>query len=102
MIQNIRVETLIQQGYDQLERGQSQVAIISLLDALQRHEEAISSCHQALKIKIDFPEAGIAWNIRGITLAQLQRHEEALASYEKALEIKPDFQEAWCNRGKAL
>ena len=85
MTQNARVETLLQQGHDQLEREQ--------------YQEAIVSFDKVIEVKADNLQA---WYNRGVALFQLGRYQEALDSYDKALEIQPDYHYAWYCRGNAL
>jgi predicted O-linked N-acetylglucosamine transferase (SPINDLY family) len=70
-----------------------------ILDALKRHEEAVASFDQALKLKSKYAEAH---NNRGATLVTLGRGEEGLESCRKAIAIKPDYVEAHYNAGTAL
>ncbi|MFB2917574.1 MULTISPECIES: TPR end-of-group domain-containing protein, partial [Aerosakkonema] len=56
---------------------------------------AIASYARALAIKPDFD---LAWNNRGVALANLGRYEEAIASYARALAIKPEPYQAWYNK----
>jgi len=70
-----------------------------VLNAMQRHQEAIDSFDQAIKLKSKFAEAH---NNRGVVLSTLGREDEALDSYKKALAITPNYAEAWSNRGNAL
>src|SRR6185369_9470607 len=70
-----------------------------ILNALQRHGEAIESFDQAIKQKSKFAEAH---NNRGATLSTVGRHEEAVESLRKAVAIKPYYTEAHYNLGTAL
>jgi tetratricopeptide (TPR) repeat protein len=65
-----------------------------ILNALERHQEALESFDQALKQKSKFAEAH---NNRGAG-----RDEEALESFRKALALKPDYAEAHYNNGSSL
>ncbi|MFN6526482.1 tetratricopeptide repeat-containing serine protease family protein [Nostoc sp. ChiSLP03a] len=65
----------------------------------QKYKEAIASYDKAVAIK---PDDHLAWNNRGVSLANLQRYSEAIASYDKAVAIKPDDQDAWHSRGISL
>src|SRR5262249_57546905 len=69
------------------------------LRILGRHEEAIASCEQALKID---PNSVAAWITRGNALATLARYKEALASFERAAAIEPRDVEVLNNCGFAL
>lgn len=70
-----------------------------VLNALNRHEEAIASFDQAIKLKSKFAEAH---NNRGVVLNTLGRVDEALDSFAKALSITPNYAEAWSNRGNSM
>ena len=70
-----------------------------ILNALQRHQEAVDSFDAALKQKSKFAEAH---NNRGAALAALQRDEEAVESFRKALAINPNYAEAHYNNGSSL
>ena len=59
--------------------------------ALGRHEEAVASLNNALRIKPDFAEAHC--NLGNVLMA-LGKQEEAIASYSGALRIKPGYAEA--------
>jgi predicted O-linked N-acetylglucosamine transferase (SPINDLY family) len=69
-----------------------------ILNALERHQEAIESFDAALKQKSKFAEAH---NNRGAALSALQRDEEALESFRKAIAIKSDYAEAHYNNGSS-
>jgi predicted O-linked N-acetylglucosamine transferase (SPINDLY family) len=70
-----------------------------VLNALERHEEALASFDRALKYKRQYAEA---LNNRGSVLTALRRPEEALESFRQALAAKPDYPEAHYNLGNAL
>ena len=70
-----------------------------VLNALNRHEEALASFDQALKHKGRFAEA---LNNRGSVLIALDRSDEALDNFKRAIAIKPDYAEAFYNQGNAL
>jgi len=67
--------------------------------ALQRHDSAIDSYKQALKIKPDYAE--VYYNL-GIALKEKGEPEAAIDSYKQALKIKPDLTQAYNNMGIAL
>ncbi len=52
-------------------------------------------------IEID-PQLAVAWNNKGVALADLGRNEEAIAAYDKAIEIDPQSADSWNNKGNAL
>ena len=70
-----------------------------VLNALNRHEEALASFDEALKHKGRFAEA---LNNRGSVLIALGRSDEALDNFKRAIAIKPDYAEAFYNQGNAL
>jgi tetratricopeptide (TPR) repeat protein len=63
---------------------------------LQRYNDAIEVCRQALRIKPDFADA---WYNLGCAYAGLQRYSDAIEAYRQALRIKPNYAEAWYNLG---
>lgn len=70
-----------------------------ILNALERHQEAVDSFDAALKQKSKFAEAH---NNRGAALASLGRDEEALEAFRKALAINANYAEAHYNNGSSL
>jgi predicted O-linked N-acetylglucosamine transferase (SPINDLY family) len=70
-----------------------------VLNALKRHQDAIDSFDEAIKLKSKYAEAH---NNRGAALADLGRDEEAVESLRKAIAIKPDYGDAHYNLGSAL
>ncbi len=70
-----------------------------VLNALKRHQEAIDSFDQAIKLKSKYAEAH---NNRGAALAELKRDEDATDSFRKAIAIKPDYVDAHYNLGSSL
>jgi len=70
-----------------------------VLNALQRHDEALHRCDQALALKPDYAQAFIN---RGVALAGLRRFAMALESCDRALALHPDYAEAAYNRGIVL
>jgi tetratricopeptide (TPR) repeat protein/ADP-heptose:LPS heptosyltransferase len=71
----------------------------TVLQALHKPDEALSSYDRALEIKSDYAESHCN---RGLVLAQLKRWDAALASYDRAVAIKPEFAQAHFNRGIVL
>ncbi len=70
-----------------------------MLQALERHEEALARFTAALAAEPSYAEA---WNNHGVALQHLGRPGEALVSYDKALAGTPENGEIWNNRGVAL
>ena len=70
-----------------------------ILDALKRHQEAVESFDQAIKLRSKYAEAH---NNRGATLITLGRDAEGLEICRKATAIKPNYAEAYYNAGTAL
>jgi protein O-GlcNAc transferase len=71
----------------------------NVLDAMQRHQEALANFDEAIRRKKGFAEAHCN---RGATLLALERHEEALESLKRAIALKPDYADAFYNQGNAL
>ena len=92
------------------------------LNALGRHEEAISCFDKALEIDLQntawdkkkLDQLGIesiirigaqdvaAWNNKGTSLNALGRHEEAIECFDMVLKIDPRDSGIWNNKGTAL
>ena len=70
-----------------------------VLNAMNRHQEALASFDEALKHKGRFAEA---LNNRGSVLVTLGRSAEALDNFKRAIAIKPDYADAFYNQGNAL
>lgn len=70
-----------------------------VLNRLQRPEEALVSCNDALAFQPDYPEA--MWS-KGNALLLQDKAFEALKIYADVTELKPDFAAAWVKRGVAL
>jgi protein O-GlcNAc transferase len=71
----------------------------NVLNAMQRHHEALANFDEAIKRKKGFAEAHCN---RGAALLALERHEEALESLARAIALKPDYADAFYNQGNAL
>jgi protein O-GlcNAc transferase len=71
----------------------------NVLNAMQRHHEALSNFDEAIKRKKGFAEAHCN---RGATLLALERNEESLESFRRAIVLKPDYADAFYNQGNAL
>jgi len=52
-------------------------------------------------IRLD-PGYALAWNSKGIALADLGRYDEAILAYDEAIRIDPEYARAWNNKGMAL
>jgi predicted O-linked N-acetylglucosamine transferase (SPINDLY family) len=70
-----------------------------VLEAMQRHSDALASFDEAIKRKARFADAH---NNRGGSLISLERYDEAIESFDRAIAIKPNYAEAIYNRGNAL
>lgn len=70
-----------------------------VLNALNRHQEAIDSFDQAIKLKSKYAEAH---NNRGAALVALGQDEAASESFRRAIAIKPDYVDAHYNLGSSL
>jgi protein O-GlcNAc transferase len=71
----------------------------NVLNAMQRHHEALANFDEAIRRKKGFADAH---NNRGSVLLALERYEEALESFKRAIALKPDYAEAHYNQGNAL
>src|SRR5262249_33731600 len=71
----------------------------SVLQELNRLEEAVASYERAIALKPDYAEALCN---RGDALLKLRRPGDALESCERALELKPDYAQAHNGAGNAL
>ena len=70
-----------------------------VLIALQRLDEALAHCDQAIALKADFVNAH--YN-RGTVLSALRRFPDAVVSFDQAIAIDPHHTDAMNNRGNAL
>ncbi len=68
------------------------------LAALGKHQEAVASFAEAIKIKPDYWEAH--YNM-GVAYSKLENYPRALEAFRKTLEIKPDEAQAHYNLGLA-
>jgi tetratricopeptide (TPR) repeat protein/tRNA A-37 threonylcarbamoyl transferase component Bud32 len=69
------------------------------LGNLNRHQEAVSCCDQAVEID---RSCAAAWCNKGSALQSLGQHQEAIVCCDEALEIDFRHADAWCNKGNAL
>lgn len=71
---------------------------------LQRYDEAVDRCEEALRIDGNWGTGSpaLAWFYRGLSLGQLGRLETALASFERALLIEPEDPQAIAARCSVL
>ena len=67
-------------------------------DSLGKNDSVTENSSKIEQSQADY----LAWNNRGITLANSGEPQKAVASFDKALRLKPDYAEAWSNRGIAL
>jgi len=58
-----------------------------VLNAMERHEEALEAVNAALKL---FPNLGGAWDTKGLILIGLDRVPEAQEAMDKAVEMSPN------------
>jgi predicted O-linked N-acetylglucosamine transferase (SPINDLY family) len=73
--------------------------LATVLMALQRLDEALAHCDNAIALKADVADAH--YN-RGIALSGLRRFNEAIVSFDNAIAINPHHAGALNNRGNAL
>ncbi|MGF1539260.1 MAG: tetratricopeptide repeat protein [Pleurocapsa sp.] len=67
------------------------------LKKLNRHEESLQTCENALK----YYQSYKLWNCKALALDSLKRYESAIAAYDQALELDENYLWAWNNRGEA-
>jgi tetratricopeptide (TPR) repeat protein len=119
MTQNTSLETLIQQGHEQLEQEQYEAALEIFQQAVQletqnpqvlyglgltcyrleRYQESVEYLNQALQIQ---PFYILALARRGMAHRKLKLDEQATADFERAIQIEPQNYEHWRGRGTAL
>jgi tetratricopeptide (TPR) repeat protein len=71
----------------------------TILQASDRHAEAIAHYEKAIALK---PDDFAAHNNLGNALVALNRHDDAIAHYQQALALRPDLAGAHMNFGNAL
>jgi|694.fasta_scaffold26920_4 tetratricopeptide (TPR) repeat protein/CHAT domain-containing protein len=119
MTQNPCVQTLLEQGHEQLDRGKYQAALETFQQAailepqtsqvlyglglacckLYEHHESVKYLDQALEIQKDYIPALAQ---RGLAYKQLNQNDDAKTDFERAIEIKPKDYEDWKGRSIAL
>ncbi|AFZ23068.1 hypothetical protein Cylst_0741 [Cylindrospermum stagnale PCC 7417] len=119
MTLNPNLETLLQQGNDQLDRGNYQAAFATFQQAvtleppnpqvfyglglasfrLERYQEAVKYLNQALVIQPDYI---LALARRGMAYKQLKETQLADADFEQSIALSPQNAEDWRGRGLAL
>ena len=70
-----------------------------ILLALDRYEEALSYCEQALAIN---PDDQVTWETKGDSLKGLNRFGETLDCFNEALAIAPDYWPIWLKKARIL
>src|SRR4028119_2512542 len=106
MSQNASIQTLLEQGHEQLDRGKYQAALETFQQAailepqnlrvlyglglacykLYEHHESVQYLDQALEIQKHYIPALAQ---RGLVYKQLNQNDNANADFERAIEIKP-------------
>ena len=66
---------------------------------LDRFEDALKSCAEALNID---PDQDTAWDIKGMACCQLNRYENAIAAYQAGVRLDPKSSIGWLNLGIVL
>ncbi len=119
MAEDFNIDTLVQQGHNQLDRGQNQAALETfqqahLLDSqnpqvlyglgltyyrLKEYQAAINHLNRALEIK---PTYILTLTRRGLAYQALKQEQSATIDFEKAISIEPQNDEDWRGRGIAL
>lgn len=62
-------------------------------------ENALRTYEGALEIN---PDSSLAWDGKGMALANMGRTQEALEAHNRAVALEPSFARAWNNKGVAL
>ncbi|MBH8553520.1 tetratricopeptide repeat protein [Nostocaceae cyanobacterium CENA357] len=119
MTLNPNVQTLLQQGHDQLDRGSYQVAVdtfyqVAALEPhnpqvlyglglayyrLEQYQDAVTYLNQALAMQ---PNYILALARRGMAYKKLKQAQEAQTDFEQAIALTPQDAEDWRGRGIAL
>ncbi|WP_341529163.1 tetratricopeptide repeat protein [Nostoc sp. UHCC 0302] len=119
MTPNANAQVLLEQGHDQLDRGNYQAAFeifhqAALLepqnpqvlyglgltcDRLEQYQEALVHLNQALTIQ---PNYILALARRGLVYQKLKQTQEAQVDFEQAIALTPQDAEDWRGRGIAL
>jgi tetratricopeptide (TPR) repeat protein len=119
MTPNANAQVLLEQGHDQLDRGNYQAAFeifhqAALLEPqnpqvlyglglayfrLEKYQEALVHLNQALAIQ---PTYILALARRGLVYKQLKQTQEAQVDFEQAIALTPQDAEDWRGRGIAL
>jgi tetratricopeptide (TPR) repeat protein len=73
--------------------------LAAILQASNRHQEAVEHYEKAIALK---PDDFAAHNNLGNVLVALNRHDDAIAHYQKARALRPDLPGAHMNFGNAL
>lgn len=118
-MQNSDVELLLQQGYDQLDRGQYEAGLESFKRAWElesqnprvlyglglagylqeQYQESVAYLTQALHIK---PSYTLALVRRSMAYRKLNLHQQVTEDLEQAIYVEPQDHEDWRGRGIAL
>ncbi|MFB2973263.1 tetratricopeptide repeat protein [Aerosakkonema sp. BLCC-F183] len=113
------VEVLLEQGHNQIYRGQYKAAIHSFLQALalelqnpkiwfglgfahyllRDYQDSVDCLSQALQIKESY---ALALAFRGWAYEKLNQPEKAKVDFEQTIKIKPQDYEDWLGRGIAF
>ena len=119
MSQNASIQTLLEQGHEQLDRGKYQAALETFQQAailepqnpqvlyglglacykLYEHHESVKYLDRAVEIQKDYIPALAQ---RGLAYKQLNQNDNAKTDFERAIEIKPKDYEDWQGRSTAL
>jgi tetratricopeptide (TPR) repeat protein len=68
---------------------------------LQKPDEAIADCTQALRLDPNNAYAAYAYNNRGFAYWNKGQHDRAIQDYDQALHLDPNYAAAYNNRGNA-
>jgi tetratricopeptide (TPR) repeat protein len=116
MMQSESVEDLLEQGHDQLDRGQYQTGLEVFQQAaeleprnpqvlyglglawycLKDYQKSVDYLNKALQSK---PSSILALALRGLAYQRLNLIEQATVDFEQAIQIEPQDHEDWHGRG---
>ncbi len=119
MTPNANVANLLQQGHDQLDRGEYQAGLQTFYQAaelepqnsqllyglglacyrLEQYQESVEYLNQALETK---PNYILALARRGLAYQQLKQAQQAQTDFEQAIALTPQDADDWLGRGIAL
>lgn len=101
-----KIDEAIQKAKLEMERQQERMALFGhrLKQAefyyeRGENEKALNAYEMALELN---PNSPLAWDGKGMALANLGRTNEAIQAHDQAIRLDPGFARAWNNKGVAL